>query len=39
MSDSPNKLDLAAVRARLESARGRDYWRSLEDLASNPEFH
>jgi MoCo/4Fe-4S cofactor protein with predicted Tat translocation signal len=38
MSDSPNKLDLAAVRARLEGARGRDYWRSLEDLASHPEF-
>ncbi|HEV3331366.1 MAG TPA: TAT-variant-translocated molybdopterin oxidoreductase [Bryobacteraceae bacterium] len=38
MSDSPNKLDLAAVRARLEGARGRDYWRSLEDLASQPEF-
>jgi len=38
MSDSPNKLDLAAVRARLEGARGRDYWRSLEDLASNHEF-
>jgi MoCo/4Fe-4S cofactor protein with predicted Tat translocation signal len=39
MSDSPTKLDLAAVRARLENARGRDYWRSLEDLASDPEFH
>ena len=38
MSDSPNKFDLAAVRARLEGARGRDYWRSLEDLASHPEF-
>src|ERR1700733_1526620 len=38
MSDSPKKLDLAAVRARLEEARGRDYWRSLEDLAAHPEF-
>ena len=38
MSDSLNKLDLAAVRARLEGARGREYWRSLEDLASTPGF-
>jgi molybdopterin-containing oxidoreductase family iron-sulfur binding subunit len=38
MSDSPKKLDLAAVRARLEQARGREYWRSLEDLAATPEF-
>jgi len=39
MSDSPKKLDLAAVRARLESAAaGRDYWRSLDQLAATPEF-
>jgi molybdopterin-containing oxidoreductase family iron-sulfur binding subunit len=38
MSDLPNHLDLAAVRARLEGARGRDYWRSLEDLAATPQF-
>ena len=38
MSELPNKLDLAAVQARLEAARGRDYWRNLEDLASRPEF-
>jgi MoCo/4Fe-4S cofactor protein with predicted Tat translocation signal len=42
MSDSPNKPDLAAardsLRARLEGAHGRDYWRSLEDLASTPAF-
>jgi molybdopterin-containing oxidoreductase family iron-sulfur binding subunit len=31
-------LDLAAVRQRLEGARGRDYWRSLNDLAATPEF-
>src|SRR5215475_1835286 len=37
MSDSP-KLDLAAARQRLEGARGRDYWRSLDDLAATPEF-
>ena len=42
MSDSPKKPDLAAtrdsLRARLEGARGRDYWRSLDDLASAPGF-
>src|SRR5690349_21766514 len=38
MSETPNKLDLAAVRARLENARGREYWRSLEDLAATPGF-
>src|SRR3974377_2620534 len=38
MSDSGKKLDLATVRARLESARGREYWRSLEELAATPEF-
>jgi molybdopterin-containing oxidoreductase family iron-sulfur binding subunit len=29
---------LADIRARLESRRGRVYWRSLEDLAAAPEF-
>src|SRR6266550_3823518 len=38
MSDSQNTLDLAAVRERLAAAHGRDYWRSLEDLAATPEF-
>ena len=38
MNDPRKKLDLAAVRARLEGARGRDYWRSLDDLAATPEF-
>ena len=38
MSDSPQKLDIAAVRARLEKARGREYWRSLDELAAHPEF-
>ncbi len=38
MSDSRKKLDLAAVRAKLEGSRGRDYWRSLEDLAADPDF-
>jgi MoCo/4Fe-4S cofactor protein with predicted Tat translocation signal len=31
--------ELASVRARLKgAASGRDYWRSLDDLASTPEF-
>src|SRR5664279_4564470 len=42
MSDPQQKTDLAAVRsalwARLEGARGRDYWRSLDELAATPEF-
>ncbi len=29
---------LAALRARLETARGREYWRSLDELAQSPEF-
>jgi len=33
-----NKLDLAAIRAQLAGARGKDYWRSLEDLARTGEF-
>jgi len=41
MSDSPKKLDLAAVKDRLAKAArtgGREYWRSLEHLAATPEF-
>jgi len=38
MNDSPKELDLAAIRARLEEARGREYWRSLEELAETPGF-
>jgi len=37
MSDSP-KLNISEVRERLSTARGRDYWRSLDDLAGTPEF-
>src|ERR1700721_3496071 len=38
MSDLRKKLDIAAVRARLDGTRGRDYWRSLDALAATPEF-
>jgi molybdopterin-containing oxidoreductase family iron-sulfur binding subunit len=31
-------LDLAAIRARLESGEGPEYWRGLEELADTPEF-
>ncbi len=31
-------LDLAAIRARLHASRGRDYWRSLEELAATDGF-
>src|SRR6267142_1212873 len=31
-------MDLNAVRARLQSSTGKQYWRTLEELAQNPEF-
>ncbi len=34
----PKKLDLPAVRALLEKSHGREYWRSLEDLAQTDAF-
>ena len=30
--------DIAALRARLEGTRGREYWRSLDALSETPEF-
>ncbi len=38
MSDTKRKLDLPAVRALLEKSHGRDYWRSLQDLAQTDGF-
>ena len=34
------KMDLNAVRAEIEQAgkKGPEYWRSLEELAGNPDF-
>ncbi|HTL58944.1 MAG TPA: TAT-variant-translocated molybdopterin oxidoreductase [Candidatus Limnocylindrales bacterium] len=32
------KVDLAAVRHKLDGVRGQDYWRSLEELAETEEF-
>jgi MoCo/4Fe-4S cofactor protein with predicted Tat translocation signal len=31
-------FDLVALRARLQSMRGQEYWRSLEELAGSAEF-
>jgi hypothetical protein len=37
MSEPRKELDLAAVRALLNGkTNGREYWRSLEDLAETP---
>ncbi len=35
---SDKQLDLESVRARLKSQTGREYWRSLDELADSPEF-
>jgi MoCo/4Fe-4S cofactor protein with predicted Tat translocation signal len=37
-SSKPRPLDLAAVRTRLQSKSGKQYWRTLEELAGDPEF-
>src|SRR6185295_14358543 len=34
----PSTIDLDAIRARLAGATGRQYWRSLEELADTDEF-
>jgi MoCo/4Fe-4S cofactor protein with predicted Tat translocation signal len=31
-------MDLAAVRAKLQSKDGKEYWRTLEELAGDPQF-
>ncbi|HYN88201.1 MAG TPA: TAT-variant-translocated molybdopterin oxidoreductase, partial [Ardenticatenaceae bacterium] len=35
---SKKSLDFAAIRARLANARGKTFWRSLEELAETKEF-
>ncbi|MBI4537350.1 MAG: TAT-variant-translocated molybdopterin oxidoreductase, partial [candidate division NC10 bacterium] len=37
-SPATSRLRLSAIRERLESARGRHYWRSLEEIAETPEL-
>ncbi len=34
-----HKLDLAAVRERLRERSGKQYWRTLEELADDPHFN
>jgi molybdopterin-containing oxidoreductase family iron-sulfur binding subunit len=34
-----DSIDLAEIRARLAAARGKQYWRSLEELADTPAFN
>jgi len=38
LADDAPPLDLVSVRAELARARGRHYWRSLEQLAGRPGF-
>jgi len=38
LSLPPKPLDLAAVRAQLQSKTGKQYWRTLEELAGDPNF-
>jgi MoCo/4Fe-4S cofactor protein with predicted Tat translocation signal len=38
MNRRNNHLDLADLRARLDKAKGKEYWRSLEEIAETPEF-
>jgi MoCo/4Fe-4S cofactor protein with predicted Tat translocation signal len=38
MPDSDRPLDLAVIRDKLSQVRGKEYWRSLEELARTPEF-
>jgi len=37
-ADRARPLDLDAVRERLRSVSGPEYWRSLDELSDNPEF-
>jgi MoCo/4Fe-4S cofactor protein with predicted Tat translocation signal len=36
--DQEHRLDLAAVREKLRDKSGKQYWRTLEELADNPHF-
>ena len=33
-----NPIDISAIRTRLSSQKGSNYWRSLEEVAKTPEF-
>ena len=34
----PAPMTLDAVRAKLKGAKGKRYWRSVDELANTPEF-
>ena len=38
MSEHNDSLDLESIRKQLDGAKGRDYWRSLEEIASTDGF-
>jgi MoCo/4Fe-4S cofactor protein with predicted Tat translocation signal len=38
LTEQRQSLDLAAVRAKLNGKSGKQYWRTLEELADNPHF-
>jgi len=38
MTPEQKPLDLDAARKQLDGTRGRDFWRSLEELAQSPAF-
>jgi molybdopterin-containing oxidoreductase family iron-sulfur binding subunit len=38
LMSTQTSIDLAAIRERLSTAKGKAYWRSLEELAETPEF-
>ena len=38
MSHQDHHLDLESIRKRLDNAKGRDYWRSLEEIAETEGF-
>jgi MoCo/4Fe-4S cofactor protein with predicted Tat translocation signal len=38
MSEGPKTMTLADIRTRLAGLKGRQYWRSLEELADTPQF-
>jgi MoCo/4Fe-4S cofactor protein with predicted Tat translocation signal len=38
LTSREHTLDLATVRAKLQSSAGKQYWRTLEELSGDPEF-
>src|SRR4051812_31111264 len=38
MKPFTNQLDLSAIREKLRGTQGRQFWRSLEEVADTPEF-